>query len=164
MKARRVTTIAAVVGLALFTLEDSALAQAAVAGRNDERPTLSLQGTWQVVGFPGTPSQFFVMTVFNEGGTMTEVLSSGGVSSTSGVWKQIRGDANFAATSQNFFDSDANGSFDLRFRTRQTIHLSDHNTLTGTITVEIVSLDGTTVLSEPVQVPIEGTRMRVVRE
>lgn len=81
------------------------------------------------------------------------------------MWKKIRGHGNFAATFELFFDSDSNGLFDSRYRVRQTIHLSDDDTFTGTLTIDVLTLDGTTQVAGPFPgIPLEGTRMRVMRE
>ncbi len=149
--------------LGCFVLLACALPVSALAGPDDESPH-ALQGTWRVVGFPGTPNQFYATMAFNEGGTLTAIVDSGsGISTAIGVWRRIR-PGEFAATFENFFDSNANGSYDLRFRVRMTIRLSDHDTWTASATLEVVSRDGTTVVGGPVSIPHEGTRMRVVRE
>jgi hypothetical protein len=84
---------------------------------------------------------------------------------SSGVWDKIPGRGNFAATFEGFLDSDSDGSFDLRTRVRLTIQLLDDDTLTMTGTAEFLSLDGTTLLLGPFSgIPVEGTRMRVIRE
>jgi len=143
-----------------------ALTGAVFADDDDERATPSLQGTWRVTVNSGTPHQFFSLIVFNKGGTMTEANSSTPrITASGGVWKKIRGLGNFAATFEQFHDSDADGSFDSRNRIRLTIHLSDDDTITGTATVDVLTLDGTTQVAGPIPgLTFAGQRMRVVRE
>ncbi len=139
---------------------------------DDERVTPSsqrtwpgLQGAWRVTIGPGTPQQFFSLMEFNKGGTMTEVSSFPGNTTSNGVWKKIRGQGNFAATFELFFDSDLDGINDGRFRVRLTIHLSDDDSISGTSTLDVLTLDGGTQLAGPFPgIPLEGRRMRVVRE
>jgi hypothetical protein len=124
-----------------------------------------LQGTWRVTVNPGTPQQFFSMMVFNEGGTMTEANSTPRKTVSSGVWKKLRGHGNFAATFEVFQDNNGDGSFDSRIRVRLTIHLLDDDSIAGTSTVDVLTLDGTTQVAGPFPgIPLEGTRMRVMRE
>ena len=142
-----------------------ALTGAVFADDDDESETPNLQGTWRVTLLPGAPNQFFSLMEFNKGGTMTEEASSPRHTTSIGVWKKIRGHGNFAATFELFFDSDSNGLFDSRYRVRQTIHLSDDDTFTGTLTIDVLTLDGTTHLAGPFAgIPLEGKRMRVKRE
>ncbi|MCM3903521.1 MAG: hypothetical protein ND866_17595 [Pyrinomonadaceae bacterium] len=140
-----------------------ALTSAAFAHDDEETP--SLQGNWRVTVNPGTPQQFFSLMQFNQGGTMTEANSTPGKSMSSGVWKKIRGHRNFAATFEIFQDGDSDGSFDSRIRVRLTIHLLDDDTIAGTSTIDVLTLDGTTQLAGPFPgIPLEGTRMRAMRE
>lgn len=142
-----------------------ALTGAVFADEGDERETPNLQGTWRVTLLAGAPNQFFSLMEFNKGGTMTEEASSPSHTTSIGVWKKIRGQGNFAATFELFQDSDSDGSYDGRFRVRLTIHLSDDDTITGTFTVDVLTLDGTTQVAGPFSgLPLEGTRMRVIRE
>jgi hypothetical protein len=141
------------------------LTGAVFADDDDERVTPSLQGTWRVTILPGTPQQFFSLMLFNKGGTMTEASSTPRKTMSGGVWKEIRGHGNFAATFEQFHDSDSDGSFDSQVRVRLTIHLLDDDTITGTSTVDVLTLDGTTQVAGPFPgIPLEGTRMRVRRE
>jgi hypothetical protein len=141
------------------------LTGAVFANDDDEPETPSLQGTWRVTVSPGTPQQFFSLVEFNKGGTMTEVASTPRHTTSIGVWKKIRGEGNFAATFELFLDSNSDGSFDSRIRVRQTIHLLDDDTITGTSTVDVLTLDGTTQVAGPFPgIPFEGKRMRVMRE
>jgi hypothetical protein len=147
------------------------------ADDDDEGVTPSLQGTWRVTVLPGTPNQFFSLMEFNKGGTMTEEASTPRHTTSIGVWKKIRGHENliglaqtgpvnhFAATFELFEDSDSDGSFDVRLRVQLTIHLLDDDTITGTSTVDILTLDGTTQVAGPFSgIPLEGKRMSVMRE
>ncbi len=141
-------------------------AGAVFADDDDERVTPSLQGTWRVTVLPGTPNQFFSLMEFNKGGTMTEEASTPRHTTSIGVWRKIRGHGNFAATFELFEDSNSDGSFDSRLRVRLlTIHISDDDTITGTSTIDVLTLDGTTQVAGPFPgFPPEGTRMRVIRE
>ncbi|MCM3874009.1 MAG: hypothetical protein ND895_25250 [Pyrinomonadaceae bacterium] len=140
-----------------------ALTGAVFADDDDERP--NLQGTWRVTLLPGAPNQFFSLMEFHKGGTMTEEASSPNHTGSIGVWKKIRGHGNFAATFELFRDSDGDEVLDGRFRVRLTIHLLDDDTMTGTFTVDLLTLDGTTQVGGPFPgLPLEGTRMKVMRE
>jgi hypothetical protein len=81
------------------------------------------------------------------------------------VWKKIPGHGNFAATFENFEDSNSDGAFDSRVPVRVTMHLLDHDTIIGTGTLDVLTLDGTTHVAGPFPgIPFEGTRMHVVPE
>jgi hypothetical protein len=141
-----------------------AVTGAVFAADDDERMNPSLQGTWRVTVNPGTPNQFFSLMTFNKGGTMTEEASTPRHTTSIGVWERIPGE-NFAATFELFQDSDSDGSFDKRIRVRLTIHVWDSDTLTGTSTVDVLTLDGTTQLAGPFSgFPLEGKRMKVLPE
>jgi archaellin len=132
---------------------------------DDERDTPSLQGTWRVTILPGAPNQFLSLMEFNEGGTMTEANSIAANTTSIGVWKKIRGHRKFATTFELFFDSDSDGVIDSRYRVRTTIHLTDDDTFTGTFTLDVLTLDGTTQVAGPIPgLPLEGRRMKVMRE
>jgi hypothetical protein len=133
-------------------------------------------GTWRAsITFPGAPIEFFDLIAFNEGGTVTDrfgsVFDGPALSVSIGVWKKVGNktfaatDNTFAATMENFHDTDGDGRFDVRHRVRLTLHLVDRNNFMGTSTVDTLSVDGTTQLgpSSP-SVPIHGTRMRVIPE
>ena len=142
-----------------------ALTGAVFADDDDERESASLQGTWRVTVNPGTPLQFFSLVAFNKGGTMTEVASTPRHTTSIGVWKKIHGDGDFAATFELFLDSNSDGFFESRIRVRQTIHLLDDDTFTGTSTVDVLTLDGTTLVAGPFPgIALEGKRMRVMPE
>lgn len=128
---------------------------------NDAR----LVGTWRVTILPGIPVEFFGLTVFNQGGTATNRGSDTlAVSDSNGVWKRIRGRGRFAATFEGFSDISADGMFDQRFQVCLTIQLLEDDTLTGTFTLEFLTLDGAILVVGPFTGTFEGTRMRVTRE
>jgi len=141
------------------------LTSAAFDDDDDEKLKSSLEGTWRVTVSPGTPQQFFSLMEFNKGGTMTEEASTPRHTTSIGVWKKIRGHENYAATFELFQDSNSDGSFDLRLRVRLTIHLLDDDTIIGTSTIDVLTLDGTTQVAGPFSgIPLEGTRMTVMPE
>ncbi len=117
---------------------------------------------------PGVPIEFFDLIAFNEDGTLTDRFGSRvagpGLTVSIGVWEKVGRDT-FAATLENFEDTDGNGRFDVRHRVRQTIYLVDRDTYAATATVDTLSVDGTTQLrpSSPGTM-IQGTRMRVIPE
>ena len=107
----------------------------AVANRDDE---VHLVGSWRVTQCPG-PHEFFVLMAFNAGGTAFHTDQSSGVGNTgAGVWSGVRGRGNFAATFEEFQDTDSDGNADSRFLFRATIHLNrvartwDHHTKRAT--------------------------------
>jgi hypothetical protein len=150
----------------LIALLCGALPGPMLAGDDQDHDDATLVGTWRLT-VAGTPQQFFSLTVFNRGGTVTNTNSIPGPRTTifSGVWKKIRGHGNFAATFEDFEDSNSDGAFDRRVRVRLTIHLLDDDTLTGTGTADVLTLDGTTHVAGPFPgIPFNGTRMHVVPE
>ena len=153
----------------LIALLCGALPGTVLAGDDQDHDDAALVGTWRNrIVVPGVPNEFFSLSVFNAGGTMTDRFGGGlwtGNSVGSGVWKRIPGRGNFAATFEGFDDTDSDGFFDRRFRIRVTIHLLDRERFTATATIENLTLDGTTLLGPPVPgVTVQGTRMRVIRE
>jgi hypothetical protein len=149
----------------LIALLCGALPGAVLAGDDQDHDDATLVGTWRVTGNPGTPQEFFSLVVFNKGGTMTVTNSIPRITINSGVWKKIDGHGNFAATFEDFEDSNSDGAFDLRAPVRLTIHLLDDDSITGTGTVDVVTLDGTTQVAGPFPgIPFEGTRMQVIPE
>ena len=95
---------------------------------------------------------------------MTEEASSPGHTTSIGVWKRTNGH-DYAATFELFQDSNGDGLFDLRLRVRLTIHLVDGDTISGSSTIDILTLDGTTQIAGPFAgLPLEGTRFRVIPE
>ena len=140
------------------------LSSAGFADDQDDRAVSNLEGTWRVTVLPGTPSQFFSLMEFNKGGTMTEEASSPGHTTSIGAWKRTDGH-DFAAMFELFQDSDGDGLFDKRLRVRLTIHLIDADTISGSSTVDILTLDGTTPVAGPFPgLPIEGKRLKVIPE
>jgi hypothetical protein len=149
----------------LIALLCGALPGTVLAADDQDHDEATLVGTWRLTVLAGTPQQFFGLTVFNKGGTMTEANSIPRQTIFSGVWKKIRGHGSFAATFEDFEDNDSDGAFDRRVRVRLTIHLLDDDTITGTGTVDVLTLDGTTQVAGPFAgIPFEGTRMHVIRE
>ena len=149
----------------IIVLLTCALTGVTFADDDVDRETPSLQGTWRLTVLPGTPQQFFNLMVFNKEGTLTEVSSFQGNTTSLGVWERIRGHGNFAATFELFFDNNLDGINDGRYRVRLTIRLLDDDTFTGTSTLDLLTLDGITVVAGPFPgLPIEGKRMKVLRE
>lgn len=140
-------------------------AQTAVQADTEREEKQSLQGTWRATILSGTPNQFFSLMEFNKEGTLTEVSSFQGNTTSLGVWERIPGHGNFAATFELFFDNNLDGINDGRYRVRMTLHVLDDDTFTGTSTLDLLTLDGTTVVAGPFPgLPIEGKRMKVLRE
>lgn len=136
-----------------------------VPARPDEASSRGLAGSWRVVILPGTPNQFFSLMKFDEKGTMTDVSSSPGNTASVGVWEKTHGTGNNAAMFELFLDSNNDGAVDLRFRVRLTIHVSDRDTLSGTSTLEVRTLDGGTLVAGPFAgIPLSGSRMKVLSE
>ncbi|HEX7295724.1 MAG TPA: hypothetical protein VF251_08240, partial [Pyrinomonadaceae bacterium] len=114
------------------------ISTAVFADGQDMAPTL--EGTWRVTVLPGTPSQFFSLMQFNKDGTMTEEASSPSHTTSIGVWKKTQGH-DFAATFELFSDGNGDGLFDTRLRVRLTIHVVDADSMTGTSTIDVLTLD-----------------------
>jgi hypothetical protein len=150
----------------MVVLVCSALSGTVLAADDQDQDDATLVGTWRnSILFAGVPIEFFSITVFNEGGSMTDRFSLGpGVSVGQGVWKKIPGRGNFAATFEVFDDSNSDGFFDRRFRIPLTIHLLDRDRFTATFKGDEVSLDGTTLLAPQAGGTIQGTRMQVIPE
>jgi hypothetical protein len=149
----------------MIVLLCSALPGTLLAGDDQDHEDATLVGTWRITINPGTPQQVFGLTVFNKGGTMTVTNSIPRITINSGVWKKIPGHGNFAATFEDFEDSNSDGAFDSRAPVRVTMHLLDDDTITGTGTVDVLTLDGTTHVAGPFPgIPFEGKRMHVVPE
>jgi hypothetical protein len=133
----------------------------------NDRDDPSLVGTWRVtISFPGVPIEFYSLETFHDGGTMTDFYGeSPRFGPYAGVWKRIRGQRHFAATFEDFFDGDSDGSYDGRFRVRLTLHMLDADTFVGTATIDTLTLDGTTATTAPFPgTTVRATRMKVVRE
>jgi hypothetical protein len=141
-----------------------ALTGTSLANIDDDTSPASLQGTWRVTVLAGTPGQFFSLMQFNKGGTVTEVASTPGHTSSIGVWERIQGH-DFAATFELFQDTNSDGLYDKRLRVRLTLHLIDNETLTGSSTVDVLTLDGETQVAGPFSgLSIDGKRMKVIPE
>ena len=174
MKARWIQ-LAVCVGLAAL------LAFPVAHAGDDDRE--SLVGTWRLtVSDPG--GGFLSLTTFNVDNTLIDRPStSTTVGLGVGVWKAIcdddddhsdrpgRGDehrhcdpSEYAATFDSFIDSTFDTNFDIRARIRLTVYV-ENDTLTGTGTVEIRSLDGSQLLAGPFPgATIVATRMTVIPE
>jgi hypothetical protein len=150
------------------------------AGDDDRE---SLVGTWRLtVSDPG--GGFLSLTTFNADNTLIDRPStSTTVGLGVGVWKAICDDdddhsdrpgrgnehrhcdpSEYAATFDSFIDSDFDTNFDIRARIRLTVYV-ENDTLTGTGTIEILSLDGSQLLDGPFPgATIVATRMTVIPE
>jgi hypothetical protein len=117
-------------------------------------------GTWNTTLSPfGT----YAMFVFNEDHTLTSTTSnSSGLTSGSGVWEATR-DGHCAAIFEGFSDNDLDGTFDTRFQIRTTLQVRG-NRIKGTVTFDVLDLDGTFLLNAFTGLIIEGERMKVIRE
>ncbi len=129
-----------------------------------------LVGTWRftVDGSPIAFPEFFDLIVFHEDHTLTERVSFGTESMGSGVWEEIDDDydddddsENFAVMWESFNDDPLDGVFDFRTRVRMTAQLVD-DTLTGTATVEIRTVDNTTTIVTFPPLPFVAVRMTVI--
>ena len=100
----------------LIALLYGALPGTVLAGDDQDHDDATLVGTWRNrIVFTGF-GEFFSISVFNQGGTMTDRFASGpGLSVGSGVWKKISGRGNFAATFEGFDDTNSDGFFDCGF-------------------------------------------------
>jgi hypothetical protein len=137
----------------------------AFAADDRDRDDATLVGTWrESIIFAGVPIEFFDLIAFNEDGTLTDVFAEGpGLSAAIGVWKKV-GRGTFAATLENFADTNGDGRFDVRNRIRLTYHVVDRDTVTATVTGDTLTIDGTTQVGGPFSATVRGTRMRVMPE
>ena len=164
---RLMTLIPVICSIAMLV---AATPWAAFAADDDqERDDVTLIGTWrETIVFPGVPIDFVDLIAFNADGALNERFASRvdgpALSDSIGVWKKV-GRGTFAATLENFSDTDGDGRWDVRFRIRLTYHVVDRDHVTATATSDTLSVDGTTQLgpSFPGAI-IQGTRMRVIRE
>ena len=157
MNARRVGMVALVVSLGLAVTPHAARA-------TDDRDgnDVTLVGTWrETITFPGVPIDFSSLIAFHADGTVTERFASGPAETLSiGVWKKVR-PRTFAVTMENFEDRDRDGGFDIKYRIRATYHVIDRDTLTGTATLDNLSVDGSTEVAPSFPgTTIRATRMR----
>jgi hypothetical protein len=124
-----------------------------------QAPTLA--GTWRMTQVTAT-EDFFILMDFSEGGAAR--YTDQGLSSGVGVWAKTSG-SNFSATFEEFVDFDDDGSADARLRFRATIQLAGANDLVGTLTADLVTVDGSTVQNEAIgHATLVGTRMVVIPE
>jgi len=171
MKARRIL-LAACVGLAAL------LAFPVAHAGDDDDDGESLVGTWRfTVSEPG--GGFFSLTTFHADNTLIDRPStSTTVGLGVGVWEAIGGDddddsdsdsdsdsdqSGYAATFDSFIDSDFDNNFDIRARIRLTVYV-ENDTLAGTGTIEIRTLDGSQLLVLIPGATFEATRMTVIPE
>ncbi len=71
--------------------------------------------------------------------------------------------SDFAATFDAFNDSDFDNFFDLRLQIRLTLQL-EGDTITGTASILVLTLDNSQLLAQISGFTLEGTRMAVIRE
>ncbi len=170
MKARWIL-LAVCVGLAAI------LAFPVAHAGDDDDDGESLVGTWRLtVSDPG--GGFLSLTTFHADNTLIDRPStSTTVGLGVGVWEAIGDDddddsdsdsdsdqSDYAATFDSFIDSDFNTSFDIRVRVRLTVYV-ENDTLVGTGTIEVRTLDGSQVLAGPFpDATFVGTRMPVIPE
>ena len=167
MKARRIL-LAACVGLAAL------LAFPVAHAGDDDDDGESLVGTWRfTVSEPG--GGFFSLTTFHADNTLIDRPStSTTVGLGVGVWEAIGDDddddsdsdsdqSGYAATFDSFIDSDFDTDFDIRARIRLTVYV-ENDTLAGTGTIEIRSLDGSQLFVLIPGATFEATRMTVIPE
>lgn len=120
----------------------------------------TLEGTWRVTQFGGG-GPFFLVTDFSTGGVAHSVDQGNG--SGVGVWRKNSG-GSYSATFEEFEDCNGDGTNDCRFRFRATIQLSGATGFTGTLTADVMSLDGTQFQGTLGNGTLTGTRMVVVPE
>jgi hypothetical protein len=121
--------------------------------------TANIIGGWRLSFGPDTQPEDFATIIFSEGGTVA-VLGGDGDRSQ-GVW--IRTARRTFAATLDEFDIHNDGTLD-RIRIRATVVLSDRDNFTGTITIDGMSPDGSTVVVNGGTFAFEGTRMIVVPE
>ena len=142
---------------------------AAAAADDKNRDEATVVGTWREhITFAGVPLDFFDLIAFNEDGTLTarfgSLFDGPALSEAIGVWKKV-GRGTFAATLENFSDTNGDGRFDVRFRIRLTYHVVDRDTLTATGASDTLTVDGETQLGPSFPgITIDATRMHVMRE
>jgi hypothetical protein len=117
----------------------------------------NLVGGWRIAIEPGTPDEHFAVLLVNQGGTASVRVEDG--DGAVGVWRKVPGPGNYALTLDEFDDTNEDGTPE-RYRVRIAAKLS-HDTLTGTITVEETTPDGSVVIEFEGQASFAGTRMHV---
>ena len=153
MKARWILPVCVAVAalVAVATAQPSATARATIVG------------TWRLA-VSHEFGDFFSLMVFDKRNTLTDNASlHAGTSLGSGVWEKIDGHDTYAGMFEAWNDDDFDGTFDTRAQIRLTIQVDD-DTLTGTATVDIFTLDGTVLLASIPGFIVEGTRMTVIPE
>ena len=80
-----------------------------------------------------------------------------------GVWQRIAGHDTYAVTLEAFDDDNLDGIFDSRLQIRLTFQVDD-DTLIGTATVDVFTVDGKTLLVSNPGFILVGTRMTVIPE
>jgi len=153
--------------LSLFAVVGSVVAVAALAASSPP-PAFSagdnIVGTWRLVVSHADLGDFFTLMMFDKRNTMTDNASlHAGTSLGSGVWEKIDGHDTYAGMFEAWNDDDFDGTFDTLAQIRLTIQVDD-DTLTGTATVDIFTLDGTFLIVSIPGFIVEGTRMTVIPE
>ena len=152
--------------LSLFAVVGSVVAIVAVAAAPPATLSAgaSIVGTWRFVVSPPGGEDFFTVTEFDKRNTMTDNASlHAGTSLGSGVWERIGGHDTYAGMFEAWNDDDFDGTYDTRAQIRLTLQVDD-DTLSGTATVDIFTLDGNTLLVTIPGFIIEATRMAVIPE
>ena len=152
--------------LSLFAVVGSVVAIVAVAAAPPTLPSAgaNIVGSWRLVVSPPGGEDFFSVTQFDKRNTMTDNASlHGGTSLGSGVWQRIAGHDTYAGMFEAWNDDDFDGTYDTRAQIRLTLQVDD-DTLSGTATVDIFSLDGTILFVSIPGFIVEGTRMTVIPE
>ena len=153
--------------LSLFAVVGSVVAIVAVAAAPPS-PLASagdnIVGAWRLVVSPPGGPDFFSVTVFDKRNTMTDNASlHAGTSLGSGVWERIAGHDTYAGIFEAWNDDDFDGTYDTRAQIRLTLQVDD-DTMSGTATVDIFSLDGTILFVSIPGFIVEATRMTVIPE
>ncbi len=153
--------------LSLFAVVGSVVAVVAVASSSPP-PAIAARdnivGTWRFVVSPPQGEDFFTVTMFDKRNTMTDNATlHGGTSLGCGVWERIAGHDTSAGMFEAWNDDDFDGTYDTRAQIRLTLQVDD-DTLSGTATVDIFSLDGTILFVTIPGFIVEGARMTVIPE
>ena len=152
MKARWIVT-AVCVGLAAMVAADNA----------DAKGGQKLVGTWRVTYLEPDGRETNWIVVHHKDNTTTGISPFRQDTSFAGLWEKISGD-DYSNTIEWLHGRDEDGMADTRFRGRNTVHL-DGDTISGTTTLDVLSLDGTMVVAEPFPgITFVGTRMFVIPE
>ena len=154
--------------LSLLAVAGSVVAIVAVAAAPPTLPSAgaNIVGTWRLAVSTPVPGEedFFDLVVFDKRNTVTDRVSfSSGNTMGIGVWERIAGHDTYAVTLEAFDDADLDGTFDARLQVRFTLQV-DGDTLSGTATVDVFTVDGNTLLVSIPGFILEGTRMTVIPE